>query len=270
MNEHTLCSWKQFEEAITDLDNQRKDKLESTNLIVSNFLYRGQSDSKWAIETTLDRFFEIDVSMREYYKIASAAKTKIETFTNFEWKILELDEYDKWLSEEFDQSMGNFVAYDYFAYLRHHGFPSPLLDWTASPYIAAFFAFRNVNLNSDYVSIYVFWEYTEGGKSAEGSRPVIRSLGPYVRSNKRHFNQQSQYTVCTVKRGETYLYAKHGDVVFENVPNQDLLWKFNLPVSERKKALNNLSRMNINPFSLFGTEDSLLETIAINDVYLET
>src|SRR5579871_975887 len=37
-----------------------------------------------------------------------------------------------------------FPGYDYMAYLRHHGFPSPLLDWTRSPYVAAFFAFRDL------------------------------------------------------------------------------------------------------------------------------
>jgi FRG domain len=32
-------------------------------------------------------------------------------------------------------------AYDLLIYTRHHGFPSPLLDWTRSAYIAAFFTF---------------------------------------------------------------------------------------------------------------------------------
>jgi len=46
---------------------------------------------------------------------------------------------------------------------------------------------------------------------------------------------------------------------------QDKLWKFNIPSTERSKALKILNKMNINSFSWFGTEDSLVESIATNE-----
>ena len=52
--------------------------------------------------------------------------------------------------------------------------------------------------------------------------------------------------------------------VFENRrPNQDqdLVWKFDIPSDERDKVLGILSAYNLNAFSLFGSEESLLETM---------
>jgi len=43
------------------------------------------------------------------------------------------------------------------------------------------------------------------------------------------------------------------------------LWKFVIPVSERKKVLEYLNCFNIKSFSLFGSEESLMESLAIQE-----
>jgi hypothetical protein len=40
------------------------------------------------------------------------------------------------------------------------------------------------------------------------------------------------------------------------------LFKITIPIGERLTALKQLELMNINPFSLFGSEDSLIRTVA--------
>jgi len=41
----------------------------------------------------------------------------------------------------------------------------------------------------------------------------------------------------------------------------DPLWKFSLPSIEREKVFRDLGDYNLNAFSLFGTQESLLETL---------
>jgi hypothetical protein len=63
-------------------------------------------------------------------------------------------------------------------------------------------------------------------------------------------------------------YARHDDAFAQVDEGQDELWKFTIPSSERHKALTALDRHNVNAFSLFGSEESLMETIALREIYL--
>jgi hypothetical protein len=269
MEERAISNWDDFEDSLRELEKLRNDRLNGRpSSSASEYLFRGHSDASWLLETTLDRFFSKRLSLTQYYRFALMARSRVETFTGIRWDIPTLDGYESWLRDHDRLTFHDFEAYEYLAYLRHHGFPSPLLDWTESPYVAAFFAFRHVAVGATEVAVYAYQEYPSVGKITSSDEPVIHRLGPYVSAHKRHFLQQSQYTFCTEIDGSTIYYTKHQKVVSRNNQQQDLVWKFCIPVSERRSFLVHLNKMNINAFSLFGSEDSLVETIATSEIYV--
>ncbi len=272
MEDINLNSWEDFVEQLKRLENERLQKKSS-----SKFLYRGQGDHALNMSTTLERNGQERLSLKEYHHLISVVKPQIESFTGVNWNILSYTAgIDKWLSEndtiiphEFGCSPEFQDTYSYMVYLRHYGFPSPMIDWTISPYVAAYFAFRHALRDVKNVSIYVYLNSTSGfGLKSRGSNePCIHQLGPYVRTDRRHFLQQSQYTICVIHDGE-WQYAPHEKAFTRCVPDQDVLWKFNIPYSERLKVLRLLDGYNINAMSLFGSEESLMETMALREIHL--
>lgn len=263
MKEIELASWEEFEQALDSFfESQDQLKKAKAPLYVSTPVFRGQANATWDLEDTLIRATKSDCSVPDYFRIMQAVRPAVISITEKEWELP--DHFD--LTSD-DPTISAPQGYEFMVYLRHHGFPSPLLDWTRSPYVAAYFAFRSNNDKSDSkVAIYSYVEYLGEAKGWSGSEPNIHGVGPYVVSHKRHYAQQCEYTICAKTTNGLPVYTSHKSAVAKNDSGQDLLIKYVLPGSERTKALRRLELMNITAFSLFGSEESLMETLAYKEI----
>ena len=145
-----LDCWEDFETEVSAIFSgiEKKRKEAELKLFVNPPLFRGQAQESWRLKTTLERYSLKEYSITDYYQILLAVQPAVETFALKSWKLsnnLNIDE----------SYHGPPPGYEFMVYLRHHGFPSPLLDWSRSPYIAAFFAFNPRQENEDKnVAIY--------------------------------------------------------------------------------------------------------------------
>lgn len=100
---------------------------------MSNFIFRGQGDSKWGLKTSLERLVE----SRHSSLLRNDLYCHIyewEMLKEFQWKypsyeknlIPQSDEYIEWLS-----------------IMQHYGAPTRLLDFSYSMYVALFMAMDN-------------------------------------------------------------------------------------------------------------------------------
>jgi hypothetical protein len=259
-------TWEELSEQVDRLRSERMELMQVRHGHSSELLFRGQGNSRWKLQTTLERSAPHVKTFAQYFRLISIAKPQIETFLPHRWDLAEYSDLEKWAAEYDNLKLTRFPGYDYLVYLRHHGFPSPLLDWTRSLAIAAYFAFEDAP--EDMAAIYVFWEERGWGKAGASNAPQIVSFGPYVRSHPRHFNQQSSYTICCQFDSGPWKFSPHDLVYGTSKNDQDRLWKFTLPTSERTKMLRLLDANNINAYSLFQNEEALLRTIATRELLL--
>lgn len=227
----------------------------------NDLLFRGQADEEWPLATTLERQHgSKPFSLIEYLECAVRHSEEIESFTGASWKIPLWRDLQQQV--ETHATLGKIPAYDFLIYLRHHGFPSPLLDWTASPYVAAFFAYAEPGTADR--AVFCFVDTVSGLKGSSRGSATIKLHGPFVRTDKRHFAQRARYTTCTRfdSASDRAYFCRHEEAPTQAEPGQDILIKIILPAADRLVALRALNDFNINHFTLFQSEDSLVAAIA--------
>jgi len=272
MEERNLKNWEDFRIAIKDIrkkygyheiaiENEKSYK--SKNIV----LFRGQVNANWQLETTLERKTAINYSVSQYLSMATKLVHELEAYTGRKWNIPDRPLIEKEIIDKQDNLFGPYIPhYDYLVYLRHHGYPSPLLDWSESPYVAAYFAMSELS-QCKKVAIFVYIDTINSVKSFHESSSIIKVRGPFVSTDKRHFIQQAWYTTATkwVVEESQHKFCSHHEIFDQPNPRstQDLLIKITIPASERIVALKDLYDHNINHFTLFQTEDSLVRALSI-------
>ena len=263
-------TWEECEREILNIENDN-------SFALNEVWFRGLPNSTWALTSTLERRVAnlrdvVDTyHVAEYYRLMWRIKPEIETFMGSTWEMPSDETTHAW-TRSYDKFRNLLEsAYSFMAHLRHHGFPSPLLDWTRSPYFAAYFAFAKPERDSDEVAIYVYSERPNNLKVGGSDSPSIFPLGPLVKTHKRHFRQKSRYTVCAeFDQTNGWCFKPHQTVFDLGRTDQDVLRKIVIPKTERIKVLNLFDKFNLNAFSLFDSEEGLMETLACREIDLKT
>lgn len=238
-----VASWEDFKKKIAEYNQGQR------------YIFRGQTGEKrenqwiqWKLRTSFHRTNRVDLFR---YRDENIPKLHLNINTS--------------LNRSYDLKN----PHDYGAFLalaQHRGHPTPLLDWTRCPYIAAYFAYENITKNDaeqskDYVRIFVFdtekwvngpdWvrrrssKHKKAVKHLDCAFPSIAYIEPSHEGNKRMLAQKAVCMFSSLDDIEGYIrYLEK-----ENI--NEYLKIFDLPVRDRAKAMIDLHEMNITTASLF-------------------
>jgi hypothetical protein len=208
------------------------------------YVWRGQRRSDWSLSTTLDRLFG-------RLNLLKAGTSILET------KSSEHLESFKYASRgRRGRTPASLLENEWWALGQHFGLATPLLDWTRSPFAAAYFAFEETA--SDQTEVRVVYalnqtavaqrnsELQEGPSFETGRLPILEFIDPMSDENPRLVSQDGCFTRAPIG---TPIEQWVADAFRDSAAS--VLLRIEIPNSDRVSCLRALNRMNINHLSLF-------------------
>jgi hypothetical protein len=191
------------------------------------YLFRGVADADWALRPLFDRRFAA-MPMAERMRL---------------WDRLA----DQWRRECADRGVDPAVLADdrsLWALGQHHGLPTRLLDWSVSPYVAAFFAFADhlTRAHDRYAHVAVWALHLDNPVWRRDGGVEVVSV-PAL-ENVRLRNQGGRFTLCRASIATLEEYA-------ERFGTGTALTRCVLPAAAAARALPDLDAMGITSAQMF-------------------
>lgn len=225
--------------------------------IAGGRIYRGHADAAWTLSSKFERWLherrgrDASRDTRPLFGPSGPEAFENQYLARFKEAVIGIP----------NLRSADFTDDDWWILGRHHGLITGLLDWTHSPYIAAFFAF------AEYANIH-FKGFGEGIPTGlpkwENSKVVVWALAPF-----NELFDSEHFKIVTTRRDDFYRQrAQRGlftrlrhDVnldVESYLRDRDQLQyleRIEIPALEIGKALNDLRLMNITYSTLFPDVD---------------
>jgi hypothetical protein len=189
------------------------------------YLFRGLRDHEWELVSSFDRLFpDIEDRQSVFDELLDAFREECEG-----------DVPSAILADEVElQSLG-----------QHHGLPTRLLDWTESPYVAAFFALSDALVDrhrgDKQAAIWALHRSAPVWSRSSG----VEVLQPRTAGNPRLRNQAGRFTLARMPFRSLEQYVESSS------SKQLALTQFFFPASEAERGLAELAMMGIHHARLF-------------------
>ncbi|WP_242490137.1 FRG domain-containing protein [Noviherbaspirillum cavernae] len=245
MTEIEISSWNEFVSLTSELDG---------------WAFRGQQDANWALLSSLSRYLQAFIPDQSGWRTREERAIRIfrRKAHNYLSKPVALDDDLRCLS-----------------LMQHHGAPTRLLDFTKSPFVAAFFALESAVSDAAVFALNtpVLWN------APPVNNPLLTrdTIDPRKKGNfDRYFLQNDSQIIWIGEPTEMdmRLVAQSGTVVLPGVldksldeilkeyhAEETLIRKIILPRHVRDEAMKALYRMNITNATLFPDLDGLAKSI---------
>jgi hypothetical protein len=255
----------------------------SSEATTEDYVYRGQRESSWKLGTSFSRdFIRGGMSAEEIWELHKQSIVHFVEEVGLFHKTLALPDIKNSLLA-FGKAFPARVPWTnvksarratkadsellkecvkVWSYGQHHGLPTPLLDWSSSPYIAAFFAYesafnnkknlsrKEIDASNDYVAVFALRKAPAHIEKIWDAMRVKLLKPPPMVDNTRIKNQRGLFSMSPLD--VNYLDDYVVDYCRKlKMSTNTVLLKFGLPYRSMIEAIKDLESMDINPRRIY-------------------